>query len=142
MQNATFARLGGLHRNTFINSPRLLDSQLRLKARPHLRFAGQITGVEGYVESAAIGLLAGRFAAAELLGDDSRTAAADDGVRRLAGAHHRRRGREDIPADERQFRPVSRTARQDARQGPQARAGARAIADLDVWLGAAKAAAE
>ena len=63
LENAGFARLGGLHRNTFINSPRLLDAQLRLKARPSLRFAGQITGVEGYVESAAIGLLAGRFAA-------------------------------------------------------------------------------
>jgi len=68
LENAQFARLGGLHRNTFINSPRLLDGQLRLKSRPHLRFAGQVTGVEGYVESAAIGLLAGRFAAGELLG--------------------------------------------------------------------------
>jgi methylenetetrahydrofolate--tRNA-(uracil-5-)-methyltransferase len=68
LENAQFARLGGLHRNTFINSPRLLDSQLRLKSQSHLRFAGQVTGVEGYVESAAIGLLAGRFAAAELLG--------------------------------------------------------------------------
>jgi methylenetetrahydrofolate--tRNA-(uracil-5-)-methyltransferase len=62
---AEFARLGGLHRNTFINSPKLLDPTLRLKARPGLRFAGQITGVEGYVESAAMGLLAGMFAAAE-----------------------------------------------------------------------------
>ncbi len=68
LENAEFARLGGLHRNTFINSPRLLDNQLRLKSQPHLRFAGQITGVEGYVESAAIGLLAGRFAAAEAKG--------------------------------------------------------------------------
>jgi len=68
LENAEFARLGGLHRNTFINSPRLLDSQLRLKSQPHLRFAGQVTGVEGYVESAAIGLLAGRLAAAEALG--------------------------------------------------------------------------
>jgi methylenetetrahydrofolate--tRNA-(uracil-5-)-methyltransferase len=68
LENAEFARLGGLHRNTFLNSPRLLDSQLRLKSMPRLRFAGQITGVEGYVESAAIGLLAGRFAAAEHLG--------------------------------------------------------------------------
>ncbi len=68
LENAQFARLGGLHRNTFINSPRLLDNELRLKSRPHLRFAGQVTGVEGYVESAAIGLLAGRFAAAEVLG--------------------------------------------------------------------------
>jgi methylenetetrahydrofolate--tRNA-(uracil-5-)-methyltransferase len=70
LQDAQFARLGGLHRNTFINSPLLLDAQLRLKSRPHLRFAGQMTGVEGYVESAAIGLLAGRFAAAEQAGAD------------------------------------------------------------------------
>jgi len=68
LEKAEFARLGGLHRNTFINSPRLLDGRLRLKSAPRLRFAGQITGVEGYVESAAIGLLAGRFAAAERLG--------------------------------------------------------------------------
>lgn len=68
LQDASFARLGGIHRNTFINSPTLLDSQMRLKSRPHLRFAGQVTGVEGYVESAAMGLLAGRMAAAELLG--------------------------------------------------------------------------
>jgi methylenetetrahydrofolate--tRNA-(uracil-5-)-methyltransferase len=65
---AEFARLGGLHRNTFLNSPRLLDTRLRLKAAPRLRFAGQITGCEGYVESAAVGLIAGRFAAAERLG--------------------------------------------------------------------------
>jgi methylenetetrahydrofolate--tRNA-(uracil-5-)-methyltransferase len=68
LQNAEFARLGGLHRNTFLNSPRLLDDTLRLKAMPRLRFAGQITGCEGYVESAAVGLMAGRFAAAERLG--------------------------------------------------------------------------
>jgi methylenetetrahydrofolate--tRNA-(uracil-5-)-methyltransferase len=68
LQNAQFARLGGLHRNTFINRPRLLDRSLRMKAAPRLRFAGQMTGVEGYVESAATGLLAGRFAAAERLG--------------------------------------------------------------------------
>ncbi|MEM6461419.1 MAG: methylenetetrahydrofolate--tRNA-(uracil(54)-C(5))-methyltransferase (FADH(2)-oxidizing) TrmFO [Pseudomonadota bacterium] len=67
LEKAEFARLGGLHRNTYINSPKLLDPQLRLKSRPDLRFAGQITGCEGYVESAAIGLLAGRFAAMELL---------------------------------------------------------------------------
>ena len=67
LEKALFARLGGLHRNTFLNSPRLLDAQLRLKAEPRLRFAGQITGVEGYVESAAMGLLAGRLAAAERL---------------------------------------------------------------------------
>lgn len=67
LENAEFARLGGLHRNTFLNSPRLLDSTLRLKQRPALRFAGQITGCEGYVESASIGLLTGLFAAAERL---------------------------------------------------------------------------
>ena len=68
LENAEFARLGGLHRNTFLNSPKVLDAALRLRALPRLRFAGQITGVEGYVESAAMGLLAGRMAAAELLG--------------------------------------------------------------------------
>ena len=68
LHEAQFARLGGLHRNTFLNSPKLLDRQLRLKAMPRLRFAGQVTGVEGYVESAAMGLLTGRLAAAERLG--------------------------------------------------------------------------
>jgi methylenetetrahydrofolate--tRNA-(uracil-5-)-methyltransferase len=68
LENASFARLGGIHRNTFINSPRLLDGQMRLRSRPNIRFAGQITGVEGYVESAAMGLLAGRLAAAEIGG--------------------------------------------------------------------------
>ena len=68
LQDAQFARLGGLHRNTFLNSPKLLDRQLRLKSMPRLRFAGQVTGVEGYVESAAMGLLTGRLAAAERLG--------------------------------------------------------------------------
>ena len=69
LEQAEFARFGGLHRNTFLNSPRLLDRALRLQAMPRLRFAGQVTGVEGYVESAAIGLLAGRFAAAERRGE-------------------------------------------------------------------------
>ncbi|MCO8144418.1 methylenetetrahydrofolate--tRNA-(uracil(54)-C(5))-methyltransferase (FADH(2)-oxidizing) TrmFO [Rhodovulum tesquicola] len=68
LENAMFARLGGIHRNTFLNAPMLLDAGLRLKSRPHIRFAGQITGVEGYVESAAMGLFAGRLAAAELTG--------------------------------------------------------------------------
>ena len=68
LENAEFARLGGIHRNTFINSPTLLDDQMRLKSRPNIRFAGQITGVEGYVESAAMGLLAGRMAVAEMTG--------------------------------------------------------------------------
>ena len=69
LEEAHFARLGGIHRNTFINSPTLLDGQMRLRSRPDLRFAGQITGVEGYVESAAMGLLAGRMAAAEARGE-------------------------------------------------------------------------
>jgi methylenetetrahydrofolate--tRNA-(uracil-5-)-methyltransferase len=68
LENAEFARLGGLHRNTFLNSPRLLDDQLRFKSLPRLRFAGQVTGVEGYVESAAMGLMAGRMAAAQATG--------------------------------------------------------------------------
>jgi methylenetetrahydrofolate--tRNA-(uracil-5-)-methyltransferase len=69
LENAEFARLGGIHRNSFINSPRLLDGELRLKSRPNIRFAGQITGCEGYVESAAVGILAARFAAAEFRGE-------------------------------------------------------------------------
>jgi methylenetetrahydrofolate--tRNA-(uracil-5-)-methyltransferase len=68
LQNAVFARLGGIHRNTFLNSPKVLDGSLRLKAEPRLRFAGQVTGVEGYVESAAMGLMAGRLAAADSFG--------------------------------------------------------------------------
>jgi methylenetetrahydrofolate--tRNA-(uracil-5-)-methyltransferase len=70
LENAQFARLGGIHRNTFLNSPTLLDAQMRLKSKTNIRFAGQVTGVEGYVESAAMGLLAGRMAAAEILGRD------------------------------------------------------------------------
>jgi len=71
LETAEFARLGGIHRNTFLNSPRLLDGTLRLKSRPWVRFAGQITGCEGYVESAAVGLLAGLFASAEALGEEA-----------------------------------------------------------------------
>jgi methylenetetrahydrofolate--tRNA-(uracil-5-)-methyltransferase len=69
LEKAEFARLGGIHRNSFINSPSLLDGELRLKSKPNIRFAGQITGCEGYVESAAVGLMAARFAAAELKGE-------------------------------------------------------------------------
>ena len=69
LENARFARLGGIHRNTFLNSPTLLDGQMRLRSKPNIRFAGQITGVEGYVESAAMGMLAGRLAASEIKGD-------------------------------------------------------------------------
>jgi methylenetetrahydrofolate--tRNA-(uracil-5-)-methyltransferase len=70
LENAEFARLGGIHRNSFIRSPKLLDRQLRLKSKPNIRFAGQITGCEGYVVSAAVGLLAARFAAAEFIGHE------------------------------------------------------------------------
>ncbi|AUH35518.1 methylenetetrahydrofolate--tRNA-(uracil(54)-C(5))-methyltransferase (FADH(2)-oxidizing) TrmFO [Paracoccus tegillarcae] len=70
LQDASFARLGGIHRNSFLNSPTLLDDRMRLRSRPNIRFAGQVTGVEGYVESAAIGLLAGRMAAAQAQGND------------------------------------------------------------------------
>ncbi|MEM1075272.1 MAG: methylenetetrahydrofolate--tRNA-(uracil(54)-C(5))-methyltransferase (FADH(2)-oxidizing) TrmFO [Pseudomonadota bacterium] len=70
LEEARFARLGGIHRNTFLNAPTLLDSQMRLRSQPNIRFAGQITGVEGYVESASMGLLAGRLAAAQIVGTD------------------------------------------------------------------------
>jgi len=73
LENARFARLGGIHRNTFLNAPTLLDAEMRLRTRPHIRFAGQITGVEGYVESAAMGLVAGRLAAGEILGHPAGT---------------------------------------------------------------------
>ena len=86
LQDASFARLGGIHRNTFINSPTLLDDQMRLRSRPHIRFAGQITGVEGYVESAAMGLLAGRMAAAEILGQPTVTPPQDSAMGALI--HH------------------------------------------------------
>ncbi|WP_422028730.1 methylenetetrahydrofolate--tRNA-(uracil(54)-C(5))-methyltransferase (FADH(2)-oxidizing) TrmFO [Roseovarius sp.] len=86
LENAAFARLGGIHRNTFLNSPTLLDNQMRLRARPNIRFAGQITGVEGYVESAAMGLLAGRIAAAELLGQTLPTPPQDSAMGALI--HH------------------------------------------------------
>ncbi len=85
LENAEFARLGGIHRNSFINSPRLLDGQLRLKSKPNIRFAGQITGCEGYVESASIGLIAGRFAAAELKGEVLESPPAESAIGALLG---------------------------------------------------------
>ena len=91
LEHAQFARLGGLHHNTFLNSPKVLDKQLRLKADPRLRFAGQITGVEGYVESAAIGLIAGRMAAAnargETLAPPAPTTAMGALVEHITGGH-------------------------------------------------------
>jgi methylenetetrahydrofolate--tRNA-(uracil-5-)-methyltransferase len=106
LERAEFARLGGLHRNTFLNSPRLLDSRLRLKMRPNLRFAGQITGCEGYVESAAIGLIAGRLAAAEALGRDLQppppTTAIGALLNHITGGHV-----EAIDAGPRSFQPMN-----------------------------------
>jgi len=106
LEKAEFARLGGLHRNTFLDSPRLLDARLRLKAKPRLRFAGQITGCEGYVESAAIGLLAGRFAAAERLGralaSPPPTTAIGALVNHVTGGHI-----EAIDAGPRSFQPMN-----------------------------------
>ena len=145
LENAEFARLGGLHRNTFLNSPTLLDGTLRLAADPRLRFAGQITGVEGYVESAAIGLLAGRFAAAERLGKaplvPPETTALGALLAHVTGG-----------ADAETFQPMNcnfglfpplpeapgRKIRGDDRKRLMS---ARALADLDAWLGA-KVAAE
>ncbi len=100
LQDASFARLGGIHRNTFINSPTLLDAQMRLKSRPNIRFAGQITGVEGYVESASMGLLAGRYAAAEILGNDIPPIPQDTAMGALV--HHITGG-----ADAKTFQPMN-----------------------------------
>jgi methylenetetrahydrofolate--tRNA-(uracil-5-)-methyltransferase len=86
LESASFARLGGIHRNTFLNSPTLLDDQMRLKSKPNIRFAGQITGVEGYVESAAMGLLAGRFAATEIMNSPIETPPQDTAMGALI--HH------------------------------------------------------
>ena len=119
LENAEFARLGGIHRNSFINSPRLLDRELRLKPKPKIRFAGQITGCEGYVESAAVGLLAARFAAAELCGNEPLSPARRDCARRAARPHHRRGRRRDLPADERQLRPDARRRRPLETRRPQ-----------------------
>jgi len=138
LEQAEFARLGGLHRNTFLNSPRLLDQRLRLKAAPHLSFAGQITGVEGYVESAGIGLLAGRFLASERLGRELAppppTTALGALLAHITGG-----------ADDRHFQPMNinfglfppMAEQPGGRKGRQSRKpalAARALADLALWL--------
>jgi methylenetetrahydrofolate--tRNA-(uracil-5-)-methyltransferase len=148
LENAEFARLGGIHRNTFINSPKLLDATLKLKAMPRLRFAGQITGCEGYVESAAVGLMAGRFAAAEMLGDVSApppdTTALGAILRHITGG-----------ADATTFQPMNvnfglfpdidaRDHRNKPIRGRDKKKllSQRALADLDAWLGVTRQAAE
>ncbi len=161
LEKAEFARLGGLHRNTFLNSPKLLDGTLRLKAMPRLRFAGQITGCEGYVESAAIGCLAGRFAAAEWRGEPMDlpppTTAHGALLGHITGGHI-----ETIDAGPRSFQPMNVNfglfpplARvpshgPDGRRlrGPEKALAkknalcARALADLEAWTAGAAAAAE
>jgi methylenetetrahydrofolate--tRNA-(uracil-5-)-methyltransferase len=152
LENAAFARLGGLHRNTFLNAPRVLDARLRLKADTRLRFAGQITGCEGYVESAAIGLIAGRMAAAERLGAIlpplPATTAIGALINHITGGHI-----ETIDAGPQSFQPmnvnfglfppieiVAKSADGKKLRGPEKglarkRAlSARAAADLDTWL--------
>ncbi len=146
LEQAEFARLGGLHRNTFINSPHLLDATLRLKAQPRLRFAGQITGVEGYVESAAVGLMAGRFAAAEKLGQailcPPPTTAHGALLAHITGG-----------ADAKTFQPMNvnfglfpplvpgdgKKLKKRERKPAQSR---RALADLETWIGGQAQAAE
>jgi methylenetetrahydrofolate--tRNA-(uracil-5-)-methyltransferase len=162
LAGAEFARLGGLHRNTFINAPKLLDPMLRLKVMPRLRFAGQITGCEGYVESAAIGLLAGRFAAAEMHGEapllPPATTAHGALLGHITGGHI-----ETIDAGPASFQPMNvnfglfpplqRAPTVDA-QGKRLRGPTKAVAkkcalcaraldDLEIWLaGSLPAAAE
>jgi methylenetetrahydrofolate--tRNA-(uracil-5-)-methyltransferase len=155
LEKAVFARLGGLHRNTFINSPKVLDDQLRLKADPRLRFAGQVTGVEGYVESAAIGLLAGRLAAAERLGAGLEppppTTALGALVAHITGGHLEGGAFQPMNINYGLLPPMDAPRRaDDGRRLPPAERGrakkrlmsARALADLDGWLGASALAAE
>jgi methylenetetrahydrofolate--tRNA-(uracil-5-)-methyltransferase len=150
LREASFARLGGIHRNTFLNSPRLLDGALRLKAMPRLRFAGQVTGVEGYVESAAIGLLAGRFSAAERLGISVAPPPATTALGALLG--HITGG-----AEAETFQPMNVNfgllppieddalagiRRKDRKRERKRAMAERALADLETWLGSTALAAE
>ncbi|HUK10260.1 MAG TPA: methylenetetrahydrofolate--tRNA-(uracil(54)-C(5))-methyltransferase (FADH(2)-oxidizing) TrmFO [Stellaceae bacterium] len=146
LERAEFARLGGLHRNTFLNSPRLLDTELRLRAMPRLRFAGQITGVEGYVESAAIGLLAGRFAAAERLGCMLSAPPVTTALGALlshitGGADHQ--SFQPMNINFGLFPPLPEGAISRHNRGERKPMMARrALADLDHWLAPDRAAAE
>jgi len=144
LQNAVFARLGGIHRNTFLDSPKLLDRSLRLRAEPRLRFAGQVTGVEGYVESAAMGILAGRFAAAERLGhpigEPPPTTALGALLGHITGGHISGQSADaafqPMNVNFGLFPPVEdvRGGRRGRKERKQAIAR-RALADLERWLG-------
>ncbi len=135
LEGAEFARLGGLHRNTFINSPNLLNGTLSLKSQARLRFAGQITGVEGYVESAAMGLLAGRFAAAERLGAITRppppTTALGALLNHITGGGDAKTF-QPMNANFGLFPPVEERVKGTDRKRALSR---RALADLEAWLG-------
>ena len=135
LEKAEFARLGGLHRNTFLNSPRLLDATLRLKAMPRLRFAGQITGCEGYVESAAVGLMTGRFAAAERLGRTQAPPPVTTAMGALLG--HITGGADAATFQPMHvnfglFPPIDGTFKGKERKQAMS---ARALKDFDTWLG-------
>jgi len=138
LEQAEFARLGGIHRNTFLNSPRLMNATMQLKADPRLRFAGQITGVEGYVESAAIGLLTGRFAAAERLGRPPSLPPATTALGALLG--HITGGAaaetfQPMNVNFGLFPPLELEPGQRVKGRDRKRAMARrALADLDAWL--------
>jgi len=146
LENARYARLGGIHRNTFLNSPSLLDPLMRLKAEPRLRFAGQVTGVEGYVESGAMGILAGRLAAAERLGHAFALPPAETALGALLG--HITGGAEaetfqPMNVNFGLFPPLEQDAK-TGRKGKRDRARAyseRAKASLGAWLEKTKAAA-
>jgi methylenetetrahydrofolate--tRNA-(uracil-5-)-methyltransferase len=149
LEKAEFARLGGLHRNTYLDSPRLLDGTLRLKAMPRLRFAGQVTGVEGYVESAAIGLLAGRFAAAERLGREPvpppPTTALGALLGHITGGHLAQmlaggtRSFQPMNVNFGLFPPLDTSSGHIAKAGRKPALAERALRDLARWLGAARA---
>ena len=159
LEKAVFARLGGLHRNTFLNSPKLLDTQLRLKVQPRLRFAGQVTGVEGYVESAAMGLLAGRLAAAERLGAPIEAPPATTAMGALVGhitGGHLEGGKgsfQPMNINYGLLPPVEAVAKRDETgrrlgakeksRGKKLAVGERALADLETWVtGETRVAAE
>ena len=158
LEKAEFARLGGIHRNTFLNSPKLLDRQLRMKSMPRLRFAGQVTGVEGYVESAAMGLLAGRLAAAERLGQKLEapppTTAMGALVNHITGGHLAEKQTfqpmnvnfglfPDIEDYDRKGPDGKRLRGKDKGRSKKAAQAIRALNDFDAWLaGEAVVAAE